>query len=147
MAVYLWLGIMVVLLLIEAVSVGLFTIWFAIGALAALIASALGMGVLGQITLFFLISLALLFFTRPIAVNYINPHRIRTNYEDLVDKVVKITECVDNRKSTGTAVLNGQEWTARMQEDDLILPAGEMAKVAAIEGVKLILVPVKNIVE
>ena len=45
------------------------------------------------------------------------------------------------------AVLNGQEWTARMQEDDLILPAGEMAKVAAIEGVKLILVPVKNIVE
>lgn len=147
MAVMIWLGIMVMLLVIEAVSVGLFTIWFAAGALAALIASALGVGVLGQITLFFIVSLALLCFTRLAAVKYINPHRIRTNYEDVVDKTVKITECVDNRKGIGTAVLNGQEWTARMQEDDLILPAGEMAKVVTIEGVKLILVPVKNILE
>lgn len=147
MEVMIWLGIMVVLLVIEAVSVGLFTIWFAFGALAALIASLLGVGVMGQITVFFIVSLVLLCFTRPAAVKYINPHRIRTNYEDIVDKEVKITECVDNRKGTGTAVLNGQEWTARMREDDLVLPAGERAKVTAIEGVKLILVPVKNKLE
>ena len=147
MAVFIWLGIMIAFLVLEAVTVGLVTIWFAAGALAALIASALGVGIMGQITLFFVVSLALLCFTRPIAVKYINPHKVRTNYEDVVDKMVKITECVDNKKCTGTAVLNGQEWTARMQNDDLILPEGEMAKVAAVEGVKLILVPIKQTLE
>ena len=70
-----------------------------------------------------------------------NPHRIRTNYEDAVDKIVKITENVDNVNATGTAVLNGQEWSARMKRDDMTLSAGSLAKVVAVEGVKLILVP------
>ena len=147
MGVLIWLGIMVVFLVLEAITVGLVTIWFAIGALAALIACALGMALMGQITIFFLVSLALLCFTRPLAVRYINPHRVRTNYEDAVDKVVKITECVDNRKETGTAILNGQEWMARTQQDGLILPEGAFAKVAAVEGVKLILVPAKHTAE
>lgn len=63
----------------------------------------------------------------------------RTNYENAVDKTVRITERVDNIAGTGTAVLNGQEWTARMQQDDVTLEPGELATVAAVEGVKLIL--------
>ncbi len=141
MTVFIWLGIMIVFLVIEAITVGLTTIWFAVGALAAMIACALGLGTLGQFILFFVVSLVLLIFTRPIAVKYVNPHRIRTNYEDAVDKIVKITENVDNVNATGTAVLNGQEWSARMKRDDMTLSAGSLAKVVAVEGVKLILVP------
>lgn len=143
MTVLIWLIIMIAFLVIEAVTVGLTTIWFAAGALVALIACALGLGLLGQFLLFFAVSLVLLFFTRPFAMKYINPHRTRTNYEDIVDKVVKITERVDNRNETGTAVLNGQEWTARMKDDAKTLEVGSTAKVVEIKGVKLILEPME----
>lgn len=141
MEILVWLGIMVLFLIIEAVTVGLATIWFAAGALAAVAACAFGINIAGQIAIFFVVSLLLLFFTRPIAVKYINPHKIRTNYEDAVDRTVRITARVDNRAGTGTAVLNGQEWTVRMQNDKIILEEGELAKVISVEGVKLILVP------
>lgn len=144
MEVFVWLGIMILCLIIEAVTVGLTTIWFAIGAFAAMIAGVLGLGMIGEIVLFFVVSFVLLIFTRPVAVKYLNPHKVRTNYEDAVDKVVKITERVDNINGTGKAVLNGLEWTARMQEKEMILAEGELAQVTAIEGVKLILVPYHN---
>lgn len=144
MEVFIWLAIMVLFLVFEAITVGLTTIWFAVGALVAMLASALGLGTVGQMILFFIVSLTLLIFTRPFAVKYVNPHRVRTNYEDNVDKVVKVTERVNNINGTGTAVLNGQEWTARTQQDGMILPEGELARVVAVEGVKLILVPIER---
>ena len=94
MEVLIWLVVMILLLIIEAVTVGLTTIWFAAGALAAILASMLGIGITGQIILFSGVSLILLIFTRPIAVRYITPHHIRTNYEDAVGKTVKITKRV-----------------------------------------------------
>lgn len=141
MTVFIWLGIMIVLLLAEAATVGLTTIWFAAGALAAMVLCALGVGAFGQWTVFFIVSLVLLYFTRPIALKWMTPHKLRTNYENAVDKTVRITERVDNIAGTGAAVLNGQEWTARMQQDDVTLEQGELATVAAVEGVKLILIP------
>lgn len=141
MTVFIWLGIMIVLLLAEAATVGLTTIWFAAGALAAMVLCALGVGAFGQWTVFFVVSLVLLYFTRPIALKWMTPHKLRTNYENAVDKTVRITERVDNIAGTGAAVLNGQEWTARMQQDDATLESGELATVAAVEGVKLILIP------
>ncbi len=139
MEVLFWLGLMIVFLIVEAITVGLATIWFAAGALAAMAAAIFGGGIIIQIILFFVVSLALLIFTRPIAVKYFDRNKIRTNYEDAIDKTVRITERVDNIRGTGTAVLNGQEWTARMQSDDKVLEEGELAKVTAVKGVKLIL--------
>ena len=141
MEVLIWLVVMILLLIIEAVTVGLTTIWFAAGALAAILASMLGIGITGQIILFSGVSLILLIFTRPIAVRYITPHHIRTNYEDAVGNTVKITKRVHNINGTGTALLNGQEWTARTKDDRITLEEGALAKVAAVEGVKLILIP------
>ena len=68
MEVFIWLGIMILCLIIEAVTVGLATIWFAAGALVAVIAAVLGLGIVWEIILFFTVSLVLLFFTRPFAV-------------------------------------------------------------------------------
>lgn len=144
MEILIWLGIMILFLIIEAITVGLTTIWFAAGAFIALIASMLGANIIVQILLFFAVSSVLLFFTRPVAVRYFNPDKIRTNYEDTIDKTVKITRCVNNRNDTGTAVLNGLEWTARTRDDNVILQEGALAKVVAVEGVKLILVPAEN---
>lgn len=144
MTVLIWLAIMVLCLVVEAITVGLTTIWFAVGALAAMISCALGLGTVGQFMVFFVVSLILLIFTRPVAVKYINPHKVATNYEEAVEKTVKITERVDNISGTGVAVLKGQEWSARMQQDDITLEVGALAKVVAIEGVKLILVPLAD---
>lgn len=144
MLVWFWLGLIILFLVIEAVTVGLATIWFAAGALAALLVSLCGVGILGQMVVFFLVSMALLFFTRPVAVKYFDPHKIRTNYEDAVDKTVKITERVDNIGGTGAALLNGQEWTARMQNPDETLNEGDLARVVAVEGVKLILATIQE---
>lgn len=144
MNVYVWLGIMVMLLGIEVITVALTTIWFAFGALAALIGTLCGLGVWGQLILFFVVSLVLLIFTRPFAVKFVMPHKVLTNYEELVDKTIKITEAVDNINGTGAAVLNGQEWTVRMQQDTMHLPEGELARVVAVEGVKLIVAPIES---
>ncbi len=144
MEVLFWLGLIVIFLIIEAVTVGLATIWFAVGALAAMLAALLGGGIFLQILLFFLVSLVLLFYTRPVALKYFSDSKLRTNYENTIGKTVKITERVDNISGTGTAVLNGQEWTARMQKDDMIMEKGAQAKVAEVKGVKLILTPLEE---
>lgn len=140
MTVLIWLIIMIIFLIAEAITVGLTTIWFAAGALAAMAVCALGFGVFAQFVVFFIVSMVLLIFTRPFALRYVNPNKIRTNYEDAVDKTVKITERVDNINGTGTAVLNGQEWTVRTRADNEILEPGDLATVVEVIGVKLIVV-------
>jgi len=133
-----WLAAMIILIVIEIVTVGLTTIWFAIGALVAIIVSMLGGGVILQLTVFIIVSFVMLIFTRPFAVKYINSSRIRTNYEGIIGKVVRITQDVDNIAGKGNAVVNGQEWTVRAVKEECKIPAGDLAKVVDIKGVKLI---------
>lgn len=81
-----WLGILAILLVIEAITVGLTTVWFAGGALVACIASWLGGGIVVQLLLFFGVSVVLLIFTRPLAVRYMNKGVEKTNAESLLGK-------------------------------------------------------------
>lgn len=133
-----WLGLLAVLLIIEILTMGLTTIWFAGGALAAALASMAGFSLIPQIILFLAVSIVLLIFTRPLAVRYLNGHRSKTNYEGLIGKTIKITETVDNFNQTGKAMVNDQEWTVRAKEDGELFVPGEKATVADIAGVKLI---------
>lgn len=137
MEAIIWVALIILFAAIEIATVGLTSIWFAGGALAALLCYALGLGVAWQIVVFFAVSLVLLFFTRPWAMKYLKPHLIKTNYEEAVGKNVCITETVDNLKGTGTAVLNGQEWTARAYEDGKVFEPGMIVKVKEIRGVTL----------
>ena len=133
-----WLVLLVVLLIIEIITVGLTSIWAAGGALAALILNVAGVPVFGQVIAFFAVTIVLLCFTRPFAMRVINTRREKTNYEGIIGKTIRITEKVDNIAQTGTAVVNGQEWTVRAQQDDEVLDVGAIAKVVNISGVKLI---------
>mgnify|MGYP000411714952 CR=1 FL=1 len=67
-----WLIIFIVLIVIELLTMGLTTIWFAGGALAALLMSVLGFGMPVQVVVFIIVSVLLLVLTRPIAVKYFN---------------------------------------------------------------------------
>lgn len=133
-----WLGIFIVLIVIELCTVGLTTIWFALGALAALLANILGAGLAVQIVVFLIVSIVFLVVTRPWALKYVNRKRIRTNYESEIGKVIQITEKVDNMNQTGKSIVDGQEWTVRSKNDRIILETGDRAKVVDISGVKLI---------
>lgn len=77
-------------------------------------------------------------FTRPFAKKFINSNRTKTNYEEVIGKLVKVTEKIDNINETGTAVVNGQEWTARAKNPEDIIEAGAIVRVVEITGVKLI---------
>ena len=139
-----WIILIIVFAVGEIITVGLTSIWFAGGALAALLVSALGANEIVQVIVFVAVSLLLLFFTRPWALKYLKPHLTRTNYEEALEQKVNVTETIDNTKGTGTAVLKGQEWTARAYEDGMVLEAGTIALVKEIRGVTLYVVPNKE---
>ena len=109
-----WLIAMAVLLVIEIATLGLTTIWFAAGALVAFIAAALNLALWLQITLFIMVSLVLLFFTRPLASRYLNSKTTKTNAESLVGRTAKVTIAIDNLKPAGQVVVGGMEWTAAL---------------------------------
>lgn len=133
-----WLVLLIVLLVIEIITVGLTSIWAAGGALAALVLDVVGVSFIGQVIAFFVVTFVLLYFTRPFAVKFINAQRVKTNYEGIIGKTIRIAEKVDNMSQTGMAVVNGQEWTVRAEQDKDILEPGTIAKVVNISGVKLI---------
>lgn len=140
MEAMIWIVLIVVFAIIEMATVSLASIWFAGGALAALIASALGLGGFAQFIVFVVVSLVLLFFTRPWALKYLKPRLVKTNYEEAVGQNVCLTETVDNIKGTGVAVYKGQEWTARAFESGKIFEAGMIVRVKEIRGVTMYVV-------
>ena len=140
----LWLIAMVVLLIVEAVVPGLVSIWFALGALAALISALLGAPLWLQILWFLVVSLAALILTRPLAKKYINARVVPTNADMLVGKECIVKEKIDNVAGTGAVAVEGKVWTARMAEDSIKADAGERVSVQRIEGVKLIVTPLEK---
>lgn len=140
----LWLVALVAFLVIELITVGLTTIWLAGGALVAFILAALGVNVWVQVIAFLVVSFVLVYFTRPLAVKYLNPRRTRTNSDELIGETVKVTEQIDNRAAAGRALARGMEWSARAVSDDMIIEKDALVKVLRIEGVKLIVEPIQE---
>lgn len=133
-----WLILMAALLVIELCTLGLTTIWFAAGALAAFIAATLGGPLWLSIALFVVVSLALLIFTRPVATKYLNSKTTKTNAESIVGRTAKVTIAIDNLEPSGQVVIGGMEWTARSTQDSVKIPEGTLVTVEGISGVKLI---------
>ncbi len=134
----LWLIILVVLVIIELLTMGLTTIWFAGGALVATVLSIFNVPVSVQVIVFLVVSAVLLYFTRPIAVKYFNKDRVRTNAESLVGRQAIVISEIDNLQGIGQVSIGGMEWSARTRDDNVKLPVGTVATVLAINGVKLI---------
>lgn len=133
-----WLVLLIVAIVVEVLTMGLTSIWFAGGALAAILAAILHAPVWLQVVLFFLVSLLLLFFTRPIAVKYFNKDRVKTNVESMVGRQAVVISEIDNIQGIGQVTLSGQEWSARSVDDRVRIPAGSIVNVVSISGVKLI---------
>ena len=136
-AAIIWIALIIIFAVVEIITVGLTSIWFAGGALAAFFMALAGLSFQVQMTVFLAVSFVLLIFTRPFAVKYVNKGTVKTNVDGLVGKKARVLEEIDNGSGAGTAVLNGQEWTARAVRDDLVIQKGETVIVKEIRGVKL----------
>lgn len=132
-----WLALMVLLLILEAATAGLTSIWFALGALAALIASFFGGALWLQLVWFFAVSLLTLWLTRPLALKYLNSRRVATNADRVIGAEAVVTEDIDNIAGSGAVHVDGHEWTARSGSGANIAK-GAVVRVERIEGVKLI---------
>lgn len=133
-----WLIAMIVLMVIEGIIPGLISIWFALGALAALIAAILHAPLWLQLTWFFVVSVVSLAVTRPLARKYINSRVKPTNADMILGKDCVVTEAIDNIRGTGAVAVDGKVWTARLEEDGQTAAEGEIVVARRIEGVKLI---------
>lgn len=139
--VIIWLVVLIAAIVIEVATLGLTTIWFAGGALVALLTAVVNAPIWLQILLFLIISLVLLFFTRPVAMKYFNKNRERTNAESLVGKQAVVTSEINNLQGLGTVTVNGQEWSARSL-DDTAIAAQKVVEIVSINGVRLIVKPI-----
>ena len=113
-----WLVAMIVLLIIEGIVPGLVSIWFAIGAFAAMISAILGAPLWLQVLWFFAVSILTLCLTRTFAKKYVNSRATPTNADMLIGKECVVTEAIDNVLGTGAVTVGGKVWTARTEELD-----------------------------
>ena len=138
-----WLIAGIFFLVVEAVTPALVSIWFALGAFAALIAAFFGAQLWIQILLFLVVSAVALIATRPLAKKYLDGKHVPTNADMVIGKEGVVTEEIDNLKAKGAVSCMGKEWTAR-SKDEKIIPAESKVTVTAIEGVKLIVSPAED---
>ncbi len=135
-----WLIVLIAMLIVEGTTVSLTSIWFAAGALIALVAALIGAPFWLQIILFLVTALVLLLLIRPLSVKIFSKKAEKTNFESLIGKDAVVTEDIDNIAGKGAAAVDGVVWTARMKERDGKCVKGCICNIDSIEGVKLILV-------
>ncbi len=139
-----WLALLAAFLVIEAITAGLTTIWFAGGALVAAVAAFLGVGLVMQLLLFLLVSVVLLIFTRPLAVKYMNKDLEKTNVSSLLGKTAVVTQEIDNLAQTGQVRINDIEWMARTDADGKRIPEKAVVEIVEVHGVRLIVKEIKE---
>ena len=140
MMVYVWLGILVAAIVLEIATTQIVSIWFAVGALAAFIATLAGVQQLWiQIVIFVVVSAIAVIATRPLVKKIINKKAEPTNADMVIGKTGIVTETIDNLAPTGVVKVNGSVWTAR-SADNTVIEAGEKVIIREISGVKLIVI-------
>lgn len=139
-----WLLLAALFIVIEIISLGLTTIWFAGGAFVAALAGLAGVSLTIQVALFLIVSIILLVLTRPVAVKYLDSKTQKTNSEALIGQKAVVLQTIDNLKTEGQVKVNGMEWTARAKMDEMVIPEGEVVTILEIQGVKLIVEPVSQ---
>lgn len=137
-----WFVLLIVFVLAEAATVTVVSLWFAAGALAALIISMLSGPVWLQVLVFAVVSVVLLWMLRPIIRKHFNPKLTRTNVDAVIGREATTMVAINNRMAQGKVMLDGMEWSARSTTGEEI-SENTVVRVDRVEGVKLFVTPVK----
>lgn len=140
MGVLFWLALTLILLVIEALTLGLVTIWFACGAFAAAITAIfIGEGhVAVELIVFVIFSGLTILLIRPFFKGKLKAGSSKTNIDELIGKKVKVLTKIDNFNGTGQVMVNGIEWTALSADDNKVIEENAAVVIKEIRGVKLI---------
>ncbi len=133
-----WIVALVVFVVVEAVTVGLASIWFALGALAALICAALHAPIWLQVLWLLVIAVVTLLLTRPLVKKYVKGHAVATNADRNIGRTAIVTERIDDVAGTGGVKLDGLVWSARSADGESVVEEGRQVVVREIQGVKLL---------
>ena len=128
---------MVIFAVVEAATAGLVSIWFVAGSVAGLIAAIAGAGLLAQLVWFLAVSAAALALTRPLVKKISAGRAVPTNADRVLGQTARVTETIDNDRSTGAVYVDGKTWTAR-SVDGAVIPAESRVRVRRLEGVTLL---------
>lgn len=132
---YFWLLLVVITVIAEALTAGLVTIWFAIGAVAAFISSLLIKNVALQTIIFVIVSALSLVLTRPLVKNKLSASKVKTNADRVIGQKAVVIEDIDPIHGSGQVKVSGKVWSAKAEEN---IKTGETVDVLQIEGVHLI---------
>ena len=133
-----WIIVMISCVVIEGITMGIATIWFAFGALIAFLAYSLGASLMVQVIVFLVVSIILLIFTRPIVTKYLKIGKTKTNAEGLIGERAKVISRINNLNNEGSVQVKGQIWSARSLYDDIEIEKDSIVYIKKIVGVKLI---------
>ena len=143
MEAIIWLALMVIFLIAEALTVSMVSLWFAAGAVVALLLSLLHLQVWVQVVVFFVVSGVLLACLRPMVRRHVAPKIVPTNVDAIVGTRGIVTAEIDNVCAAGQVKVNGMEWSARSTTGEIV-PEGALVRVERVEGVKLYVTPVEK---
>jgi len=143
--VFVWLIMVIIFLCVEISTVTLTSIWFAAGALAAMLVAMFSENVIVQVIAFLIVAFGLLYATKPWAKKFIDTKKVSTNADRAIGEEVRVVERVSNLDQTGKAIVHGMEWTVRTEDDNISIEQGELVRVVRIAGVKLIVERVEEV--
>ena len=143
--VFVWLVAVIVFLAVEISTVTLTSIWFAAGALAAMLVAMFNGNLIAQVIAFALVAISLIYATKPWARRFIDTKKVSTNADRAIGEEVRVIERVSNLDQTGRAIVHGMEWTVRTENDNIVIEQGELVRVLRIAGVKLIVERVEEV--
>ena len=143
--VFVWLVAVIIFLGVEISTVTLTSIWFAAGALAAMLVAMFNGHFLVQVIAFLIVAFGLLYATKPWSKKFIDTKKVNTNADRAIGQEVRVMERVSNLDQTGKAIVHGMEWTVRTEDDNIIIERGELVRVLRIAGVKLIVERVEEV--
>jgi membrane protein implicated in regulation of membrane protease activity len=132
-----WLVAVVLFAVVEASTVSLVSLWFIGGALVALLAAFLGAELWLQIVLFVAVSGGLLACLRPFIKKVLSPRITPTNFDRIIGQKVPVTETIDNLQATGTVKVEGNVWSAKSENGEII-EKDTVVEILEIQGVKVI---------
>lgn len=135
---FVWIAVLVIAIVLEAFTSELVAIWFFPAALVSMILAFCHVSVWVQIPVFLAVGIILLFSTRSLCRKFLQSKEDKTNTDMLIGKECLVTEEIRNRDEVGEVKINGLRWSARTEDPERVIPAGELVTVVRIQGVKLI---------
>ena len=136
-ALYVWVAVIILCVAVEAFTLDLTAIWFAVGGVAALVAASLSLSVSARMVIFVVFSAVLLALLRPFCRRFLKTRNVPTNADRIIGQNAVVTQPIDNIQGTGEIKLPGSVWSAA-SADGSAIPAGSVVRIVAIRGVKAV---------